>query len=141
MRQNLRFVVGGLVIVSAVGWLMYTGIRETSSYYLTIGEFLPQKETLADAGVRVAGRVQPGSIQYDPRTLRLGFQLGEFEEGKAAGAVPVAFTGIKPDMFAEGRDVIVEGRYSGGILRADKVLTSCPSKYEAKLEPQAAPSS
>ena len=41
-------------------------------------------------------------------------------------------TGIKPDMFADGRDVIVEGRYTGDVLHATQVLTSCPSKYEAK---------
>ncbi|MGH7821278.1 MAG: cytochrome c maturation protein CcmE [Candidatus Binatia bacterium] len=139
MPTNLRFVVGGLVIVAAVGYLMYTGIRETSAYYFTIDEFLAREDTLDETGVRVAGRVRPGSIEYDPRTLHLSFEMGRFEEGAAAGALlPVAFTGVKPDMFAEGRDVIVEGRYSDGTLRADKVLTSCPSKYEAKLEPDGA---
>lgn len=144
MNRNLRFVVGGLLIVGAIGYLMYTGIRETSLYYLTIQEFLPQRQALSDTGVRIAGRVQAGSILWDPRTLELGFHLGEFENGRNAGPfVPVAFTGTKPDMFAEGRDVIVEGKYSGGVLRADKVLTSCPSKYEAKVEAadKAAPSS
>jgi cytochrome c-type biogenesis protein CcmE len=85
-------------------------------------------------GVRVAGRVQPGTIDYDLRTLHLRFHIGEFEKGRSPDTVPVAFTGIKPDMFAEGRDVIVEGKYAEGVLRADKVLTSCPSKYEAKAE-------
>ena len=135
MNGNLRFVFGGVVIAAAIGWLMFTAIRETSSYYMTIDEFLPQREALAGTGVRVAGRVKPGSIDYDPRTLRLEFSMGDFEEGAPGPAVPVAFTGIKPDMFAEGRDVIVEGRYHEGRLEADKVLTSCPSKYEAKHEP------
>jgi cytochrome c-type biogenesis protein CcmE len=36
-------------------------------------------------------------------------------------------------MFAEGRDVIVEGRYSHeNILEAKTIMTSCPSKYEAE---------
>ena len=133
--MNLRFLLGGLVIVGAVAYLMYTGIRETSSYYLTIEEFLPQREALAGTGVRVAGRVKPGSIEYDPKTLRLQFAMGEFAEGAPGPAVPVAFTGIKPDMFAAGRDVIVEGRYADGRLEADKVLTSCPSKYEPEHAP------
>jgi cytochrome c-type biogenesis protein CcmE len=42
-------------------------------------------------------------------------------------------------MFADGRDVIVEGRYTDGELRASQVLTSCPSKYEAKTAASAAP--
>jgi len=132
--MNVRFLVGGLAIAAAVAYLMYTGIRETSAYYLTIGEFLPQRESLSGTGLRVAGRVRPGSIAYDASTLRLQFDMGEFEKDASGPFVPVRFTGIKPDMFADGRDVIVEGRYTDGALQADKVLTSCPSKYEAKPE-------
>ena len=133
MNRNLRFVIGSAVIVAAIGWLMYTGIRETSAYYLTIQEFLPKKDEYSAMPLRVAGRVQPGSIAYDPRSLDLKFHLAGFpgEEHKDQ-FVPVAFNGIKPDMFADGRDVIVEGRYTDGVLHAKQVLTSCPSKYEAK---------
>ena len=140
-RLNLRFAGGGLAIVAAIAWLMYLGIRETSAYYLTIDEFVPRKDTLGDSALRVAGRVRAGSIDYDAKTLALRFEIGEFDkDGKVGHAVPVAYTGIKPDMFADGRDVIVEGRYREGTIVADKVLTSCPSKYEAKLEdPDAAP--
>ncbi len=139
MNRNLRFVAGSMVIVAAIGYLMYTGIRETSSYYLTIQEFLPKKDEYGNAAVRIAGRVAPGSIDYDPRTLRLRFHLAAFTEaGAAGGTVPVAFTGIKPDMFADGRDVIVEGRYADGVVQAKQVLTSCPSKYEAKTAEAAA---
>jgi cytochrome c-type biogenesis protein CcmE len=143
MNRNLRFVLGSAVIVAAIGWLMYTGIRETSSYYLTIQEFLPKKDEYGNMPLRVAGRVQPGSIDYDARTLQLKFHLAGFPDPKAAAptadmAVPVAFTGIKPDMFADGRDVIVEGRYTDGVLHAKQVLTSCPSKYEAKTAEAAA---
>jgi cytochrome c-type biogenesis protein CcmE len=135
MNRNLRFVFGSAVIVAAIGWLMYTGIRETSSYYLTIQEFLPKRDEYGNMPLRVAGRVLPGSIDYDARTLNLKFQLAGFPDGKTENlSVPVAFTGIKPDMFADGRDVIVEGRYTEGVLHAKQVLTSCPSKYEAKTK-------
>lgn len=138
MNRNLRFVFGSAVIVAAIGWLMYTGIRETSSYYLTIQEFLPKKDEYARMPLRVAGRVQPGSIAYDARSLDLKFHLAGFPGESESQFVPVAFNGIKPDMFADGRDVIVEGRYESGVLRAKQVLTSCPSKYEAKAGEAAA---
>jgi len=44
--------------------------------------------------------------------------------------VPVAFRGILPDMFSEGREVVVEGHYGQGALAAKQIMTSCPSKYE-----------
>jgi cytochrome c-type biogenesis protein CcmE len=138
VNRNLRFVMGSTVIVATIGYLMYTAIRETSAYYLTIQEFLPKKAEYGNVPLRVAGRVQPGSIDYDATTLHLRFRLAAFSDAsRPEVSVPVSFTGIKPDMFADGRDVIVEGRYTSGVLEANQVLTSCPSKYEAKTAAEA----
>ena len=133
MSGKSKFFIGVLLIVGAVGYLIYTGIRETSTYYLTLEEFLPKREAFANEGVRIAGRVQAGSIRWDPKDLRLSFVLGPFKEGakEQTAGVPVRYQGILPDMFAEGRDVIVEGRYdAGSTLAAKTIMTSCPSKYE-----------
>jgi len=139
MSGKSKFFIGVLLIVGAVGYLIYTGIRETSTYYLTLEEFLPKREALANEGVRIAGRVQTGSVRWDPKDLRLSFVLGPFKEGakgQTAG-VPVRYQGILPDMFAEGRDVIVEGRYdAGSALAAKTIMTSCPSKYEPEKSGQ-----
>ncbi len=139
MKEKSKFFVGVLLVVGAVGYLMYTGIRETSTYYLTLEEFLLKKEALANEGVRVAGRVQAGSIRWDPKDLRLSFVLGPFKDGASdqTAGVPVHYQGILPDMFAEGRDVIVEGRYDpGSVLAAKTIMTSCPSKYEPERSSQ-----
>jgi cytochrome c-type biogenesis protein CcmE len=133
MRGKGEFAIGVLFIIGAVGYLIYTGIRETSTYYLTIEEFVLKKEALANEGVRVAGRVQAGSVQWNPKDLRLSFVLGPFKDdtGNQTAGVPVSYQGILPDMFAEGRDVIVEGTYdAGNTLAAKTLMTSCPSKYE-----------
>ncbi len=131
MYRNRRFIIGAAIIVAAVSYLVYTGIRETSVYYLTIDEFLARRDAVAGQGIRVAGRVAPKSIDWNPRTNDLRFRLASFDE---SDGVDVAFTGVLPDMFAEGRDVIVEGTYAkGGGLHAHTLLTSCPSKYEAEV--------
>ncbi|HXG18056.1 MAG TPA: cytochrome c maturation protein CcmE [Methylomirabilota bacterium] len=134
-----RFFFGVLLVLGAVTYLIYTGIRETSNYYLTLDEFLPQKEAFANEGIRLAGRVQAGSMHWDPKTLRLSFVLGPFKEKAqpALQGIAVHYQGILPDMFAEGRDVIVEGRYeTGDALTAKTIMTSCPSKYEPALNAQ-----
>jgi len=137
MSKRIRFLVAALALVGAVAYLMYTGVRQTAVYYLTIDEFLVKKETLANEGVRVAGRVELGSVtkQMTPRGEELNFRLSDFKtDGDSAGAVPVHFVGVTPDMFKQtgGSDVIVEGTYRDGTLYAQSVLTSCPSKYEAE---------
>ena len=131
MERNRRFIIGATIIVAAVAYLVYTGIRETSVYYLTIDEFLTKREAVAGEGLRVAGRVATKSVQWDPATLDLKFRLANFAENDG---VEVAYNGILPDMFAEGRDVIVEGTYAhNGAFHARTLLTSCPSKYEAEV--------
>lgn len=140
MTKKTQFFLGIACVIGAVGYLMYTGIRETSLYYLTIEEFLPKRAAFADEEVRVAGRVQAGTINWDPKDLRLSFSLGSFKEGEtlASGSgVLVRYQGILPDMFAEGRDVIVEGRYRpADVLEAKTIMTSCPSKYEPAADEQ-----
>ncbi|MFI5366193.1 MAG: cytochrome c maturation protein CcmE, partial [Candidatus Binatia bacterium] len=44
MNRKLRFLVAALLLVGAVAYLMYTGVRQTAVYYLTIEEFLTKKE-------------------------------------------------------------------------------------------------
>ena len=137
MKKTTRFLIAALVLVGAVAYLMYTGVQQTAVYYLTIEEFLSKREALADEGVRVAGRVAPGSVsrRITDRGEELKFQLGDFKDGQAGPdqTIPVYFVGIVPDMFKTegGSDVIVEGTFRGGTLQAQSVLTSCPSKYEA----------
>jgi len=140
MRKG-KFFFAVLLVLGAVGYLIYTGIRETSNYYLTLEEFLPQKEALANEGVSIAGRVQTGSVQWEPKDLRLRFVLGPVKTGEGTptqiSGVPVHYQGILPDMFAEGRDVIIEGRYeAGNALMAKTIMTSCPSKYESAVNDQ-----
>jgi cytochrome c-type biogenesis protein CcmE len=135
MNRYYKFGVGACVLVAAIGYLMYAGLQQSSTYYFTIDEFLPRKQDLAGQGVRVAGRVASGSLvkQTSAKGTEMKFAIGEFKGGGEIGeTLPVAFTGIVPDMFAEGRDVIIEGRYLDGTLHAQQIMTSCPSKYEPK---------
>jgi|KBSSwiStaDraftv2_1062776.scaffolds.fasta_scaffold2347470_1 cytochrome c-type biogenesis protein CcmE len=138
MNRYYKFGVGACLLVGAIGYLMYAGLQQSSTYYFTIGEFLPKRSELVGQGIRVAGRVAPGSLvkQTSAKGTEMRFTIGDFKgQNETMGeTVPVAFTGIVPDMFAEGRDVIIEGRYADGTLHAQQIMTSCPSKYEPKVD-------
>lgn len=141
MNRNLRFGIGAALLVGAVAYLMYTGVQQTAVYYLTVDEFLVRRAALANEGVRVAGRVEHGSVErrMTARGEELRFRLRDFTADGAPGdTVPVFYVGVAPDMFRDdgGTDVIVEGTYRDGTIVAQTVMTSCPSKYEA--EPPAA---
>ena len=144
MPSKLRFVVGAGLIVLAIGYLITTAVRNTSEYYLTVNEVGARQAQLSGQMLRVAGRVKAGTISWDPATLTLVFAMVSppNPDGSPVKAVAVAepaeFRVVargepKPDMFAAGRDVIVEGRLaSDGTIEARQVLTSCPSKYVPK---------
>ena len=142
MKRNYKFGIGAMLLVGAVTYLMYAGVEQSSAYYFTIEEFLPRRAAMAGEGIRLAGRVTPGSLTKNTSSkgTEMKFSVGDFsnEEIAAVDTVPVEYTGIVPDMFAEGRDVIIEGTFEGGILQAKSVMTSCPSKYEPEVEGQQA---
>jgi cytochrome c-type biogenesis protein CcmE len=144
MRIRPRFLIGGGLIVAAIAYLITTAVRNAAEYYLTVPEAVARQSELGGQRVRVAGRVSPGSVSWDPAALTLSFAIAPIPEGDRAGVQPAAASAQqlvqvvckgqpKPDMFAENRDVIVEGRIVGAnAIAADQVLTSCPSKYAAK---------
>ena len=146
MRIRPRFFIGGGLIVLAIGYLIFSSIRTTSEYYLTVPEVAARQAELGGQAIRVAGRVKPGNIGWDPNSLTLKFEIAPIPDLDASGAPvkpvlasdPVSFRVVaagepKPDMFAPGRDVIVEGKLGAdGAIVATQVMTSCPSKYKPK---------
>ena len=129
MLNRRRFIVGATLIAVAVSYLVYAGIRTTSMYYFEIDEFIAARATHSGEDLRVKGWVRAGSMDWDPRTNDLRFDLAR-QDG--SGAIAVSYSGILPDMFADGREVVVEGYYGGESLEARQIMTSCPSKYEAE---------
>ncbi len=130
-QKKIRFLVGSLLIVGAIGYLITMGISNTSQYFFTVDELMSQQVSYAGAGLKVKGNVVNGSIQRDPDDyLNVKFSI---EENDAS--LKVAYQGVTPDMFIDGGEVVVEGTLEGnGVFHANTLLTSCPSKYEAKKE-------
>ena len=144
MRIRARFFVGAGLIVVAIAYLIVSAIRTTSEYYLNVNEVAARQPELGREPVRIAGRVKPGTIIWEPSSLTLKFEMvnipdpanGSVQAISATenAALKVICVGEpKPDMLAPDRDVIVEGRLGpGGVVTATQVMTSCPSKYKPK---------
>jgi len=132
MQRQFKFVLGISIIVGTVGFLVWTAVDQTKMYMITVAEFLDAGSAYANTTVRIAGKVAPGSVEWDATSRDLYFTIQDKEKD---GTVRVHYAGLVPDMFAEDRDVVVEGPFtSESPFRANTVLTSCPSKYEAEAE-------
>ncbi|MBW3571020.1 MAG: cytochrome c maturation protein CcmE [Gemmatimonadetes bacterium] len=136
MKKQSRFMAGALVLVGVVGYLAVTGMKDSMMYYYTPDELAAKVTADPSArqlGAKVGGRVVPGSVRFDARTLDLRFEVVDIASGRTR--FPVHYNGPLPDTFEEGRDVVVEGRLAeSGTFEATTVLTKCGSRYEAADE-------
>jgi len=124
--RSYRLLIAALVAALSVGALIWLSMRSTTVYYMEVGELTSQGSQAYDQQLRVAGKVQPGSIQRAGTDLR-------FRAQDSTGAVNVVYTGVVPDIFADDVEVVVEGRYTpSGTFEANTLLAKCPSKFETK---------
>ena len=125
MSRRGKFVAGGLVIVAAIGYLVWAGVSRSVVYFVTPSELLAAPA--AGKTYRLGGLVQPGSLKWDAKTLDLSFTLSD---GK--GNVAVKHRGAPPDLFAEGRGAVVEGSWTpDGYFKASLILAKHSEEYKA----------
>jgi cytochrome c-type biogenesis protein CcmE len=125
-RLPLSFIIGGLVILAAVIYLVYANTQANAVYYLTVSE-LKSCTICMTQSVRVAGVVQKGSIMRDDQK-----QLVSFTITQGGQHLAVTYSGVVPDIFRPGIEVVVEGHYTGhGPFQAQNLLAKCPSKFQA----------
>jgi len=120
-----KFVAGGVVIAAAIAYMIYAGVTQSAVYFVTPSELTAAP--VAGKAYRLGGLVAPGSLRWEPQTLDLSFTL---TDGKAS--VPVRHRGTAPDLFAEGRGAVVEGRWTpDGHFAATLILAKHSEDYQA----------
>lgn len=125
-NKKLKFIVGGAVIVLAIAYLVITGFQSAATYFLTVDELYERGSTMLDRNVRVSGKVDEATIDFNNRDLILSFDITS-ETGRH---LPVVFNGPKPDQMREGAEAIIEGKWDGQVFTANTLLLKCPSRYE-----------
>ena len=125
-RIPLSFFLAGMAILGAVIYLIYINTQTSAVYYMTIPE-LKHCTTCTTQDVRVAGYVQAGTIVRDDRSQTVAFVMEDSKQ-----TLQVTYSGVLPDIFRAGVQVVVEGRYSGsGPFQAQTLLAKCPSKFQS----------
>ncbi len=139
--KNGRFAVGLVGVAGVVGYLMWTGVRDSMVYYLTPTELMARVEddpAFHDVGVKVSGRVVEGSWTRSRGTTgEHEFLVADLDDDGVT--FRVRYDDVVPDTFNDRAEVVVEGSYAAdGVFRAHTVLTKCGSRYEAAEEELAA---
>jgi len=123
--RYLKFGSATVLILISLGYLAYTGVQESKSYYVTIKELHGMGDSAYTKRLRVAGNVQPGSIK------RSGTKV-EFLLVEQDLSLPVVYTGTEapPDTFKDNSQALAEGSFGhDGVFHAKQLQAKCASKY------------
>lgn len=151
---RVKFIIGGLLIVTAVVYLIVSSTGAAAQYYLTIDELIAKGESVRDRNLKISGAVDGESISYDSKSLTLRFTMvnmpADLDEIEAAGGLAevlqqavndptasrleVQYIGPRPDLLRHEAQAIVTGRMGeDGVFYADELLLKCPTRYEEEI--------
>lgn len=155
-----KFVFGGLLILAAVVYLIFSSTAAGAEYFMTVDEVKAKGNAVIGKNLRISGAVIGDTIQYDPQTLTLTFEVahvpGDNKEIEAQGGlakvlhdavvdptrnrIKVVYIGPKPDLLRNEAQAIMTGHLGeDGIFYADELLLKCPTRYEEAVPQQAQP--
>lgn len=154
---RMKFIIGGLLILGAVVYLIFSSTQASAEYFMTVDELNAKGTSIVGQNVRISGAVVGDSIQYDPKTLTLTFQIahvtGDNNQVEAQGGLAavlhaavidpnrarlkVSYSGPKPDLLKNEAQAIMTGQLgSDSIFHADELLLKCPTKYQDAVPSQ-----
>ncbi len=121
-QKRIALIVGGLASLAIAAGLALNALDSNIALYVTPTEVAAGKAPQGKA-FRIGGLVKEGSIKRQDMTVR-------FIITDTAKEIPVAYTGILPDLFKEGKGAVIQGRLGGdGIFAATEVLAKHDENY------------
>ncbi len=121
-HKRTALIVGGLVAIGIAAALVLNALDSNIALYVTPSEVAAGKAPQGKA-FRIGGMVKEGSVARD--NLTVNFVITD-----TAKDIPVAYTGILPDLFKEGKGAVVQGRLGpDGKFTATEVLAKHDENY------------
>ena len=154
---RMKFIVGGVLILAAVIYLIFSATKANAEYFMTVDELKAKSTSMTGQDVRVSGAVVGDTIQYDAKTLTLAFDVaqvpGDQKEVDAEGGLAavlhaavidpnrarlqIIYNGPQPDLLKNEAQAIMTGHLdSNGVFHADELLLKCPTKYQEAVPNQ-----
>ncbi|WP_200821423.1 cytochrome c maturation protein CcmE [Oceanicoccus sp. KOV_DT_Chl] len=124
-RKQRLIVVLFIIFGAAVAVALATfALRENINLFYPPADIVAGKAPVGK-NIRAGGMVLEGSIKRDSQSLRVDFIVTDYQAN-----VPVVYTGILPDLFAEGQGVVASGQLDeDGVFQATEVLAKHDENY------------
>ena len=119
-RIRIIFISCGITVLLVTTIILLVAFRSGIEFYKSPTQLLEVKD--ASIRLRVGGLVLRGSVENTGVNNSFVITDGNNE-------VEVQFVGVLPDLFAEGRGVIVRGQFKDNVFVASQVLAKHDEKY------------
>ena len=119
-RMRIIFISCGLTVLLVTTTILLVAFRSGIEFYKSPSQLLEVKDS--SIRLRVGGLVLRGSVE------NIGIN-NSFVITDGNNEVEVQFVGVLPDLFAEGRGVIVRGQLKDNVFIASQVLAKHDEKY------------
>ncbi|MBK9521931.1 MAG: cytochrome c maturation protein CcmE [Rhodocyclaceae bacterium] len=121
-HKRAAIIAGGLVSIALAATLALNALDSNIALYITPSEVAAGKAPQGKA-FRIGGMVKDGSMVRNDMTVR-------FVITDTVKEIPVAYTGILPDLFKEGKGAVVQGKLDqSGLFTASEVLAKHDENY------------
>ena len=127
-HQRFVWIMAGLATLAIAAALVLNAFRSNLVFFFTPTQVQAQ-EAPQGRPFRIGGLVEAGSLRREPSSLTVRFRVTD-----TAQTIPVAYTGLLPDLFKEGKGVVAQGTLgSDGVFRATEVLAKHDENYMPPL--------
>ena len=121
-QKRIALIAGGLASLVLAAALTLNALDSNIALYVTPSEVVAGKAPQGKA-FRIGGLVKEGTVKRDNMTVR-------FVVTDTAKDIPVAYTGILPDLFKEGKGAVIQGKLgTDGVFAATEVLAKHDENY------------
>lgn len=120
--KRALLIVAALAVIGIAAMLILNALNSNIALYVTPSEVAAGKAPRGQA-FRIGGMVKDGSLKRDGLTVH--FVITDLVKD-----IPVAYTGILPDLFKEGKGAVIQGRLEAdGQFIASEVLAKHDENY------------
>ncbi|MGD0081705.1 MAG: cytochrome c maturation protein CcmE [Acidimicrobiales bacterium] len=125
--QRRRMWAVGIVIVGAIGFLVYKGLTSAIVFFKTANEAVAQRAQLGNSEFQLEGTVVNGTVHH------LSGDVYRFVVESSGVKVSVENTGYPPQMFRPGLPVVVVGHFLGSsnLFASDQIMVKHSQAYIA----------
>jgi cytochrome c-type biogenesis protein CcmE len=126
-KKATRAVVSAVVVLSALIMLMYTTVSQGAQFYKHVDEVMVTPDQWYGKPMQLHGFVVDKSIEMRPNSLAYRFKLrnGDY-------SVLATYTGLVPDTFKDGAEVVITGQLGPQGFAATEMTAKCPSKVRSR---------